>query len=265
PRQRFAGVSHLGLNGTIPSTELLAPCHKREGESSPITSAPYQPLHSLRANLGQDVSDEGREKFVREGARTIPGREHGGNCMGSRCYFPVFVKGANLSVGALPFSQGDVRTSLAIHLPYSDDVGNITFKRSIIKNGIEKFALKQPIFLPSPIDPLYSAKLTVKHGHVCLASIIEVQTSRVRYGTVAYKQAALNAIAYLQKVPRKQAYLLLSVAPIESHVGAVFDSPYACVTLVLPLGIFDHDILPKPKGLEKHNFGQCAIRSDGIL
>ncbi len=27
---------------------------------------------------------------------------------GSRCYFPVFVKGANLSVGDLHFSQGDV-------------------------------------------------------------------------------------------------------------------------------------------------------------
>ena len=28
---------------------------------------------------------------------------------GSRCYFPVFVPGANLSVGDLHFSQGDVR------------------------------------------------------------------------------------------------------------------------------------------------------------
>lgn len=25
------------------------------------------------------------------------------------------------------------------------------------------------------------------------------------------------------------------------------------------------DILPKPEGLEKKDFGQCAIRSDGIL
>ena len=34
--------------------------------------------------------------------------------------------------------------------------------------------------------------------------------------------------------------LLLSAAPVESHVGAVVDSPNACVTLALPLGIFDH-------------------------
>ena len=100
--------------------------------------------------------------------------------------------------------------------------------------------------------------------------------------TVAYKQAALNAIAYLQKlgysallflpVPqlplnrlinahiqrenklvstvdsvqqRLIAHLfhlldlLLSAAPIESHVGAIVDSPNACVTLGIPTGIFE--------------------------
>ena len=75
--------------------------------------------------------------------------------------------------------------------------------------------------------------------------------------------------------------LLLSAAPVESHVGAVVDSPNACVTLALPLGIFEHvrcltssaylahvysqDILPKEEGLTKKDFGQCAIRSDGII
>lgn len=53
--------------------------------------------------------------------------------------------------------------------------GIITFKTSIIKGGVEKFALKQPIFLvgfllfyllpdfplqPSPIDPMYSSKVS---------------------------------------------------------------------------------------------------------
>ncbi|KZS92014.1 Acetamidase/Formamidase [Sistotremastrum niveocremeum HHB9708] len=267
PGVRFAGVSHPGLIGTAPSTELLAQWNKREGEliadhpgAVPAVAFPPDPQG---AYLGQDVSDEIREKFAREGARTIPGREHGGNCdiknlsKGSRCYFPVFVKGANLSVGDLHFSQGDMSFCGAIEM-----AGIITFKCSIIKNGIEKFALKQPIFLPSPIDPLYSAKLVFE------GISVDYHGDGKQYNmdaTVAYKQAALNAIAYLQKVSREQAYLLLSAAPIESHVGAVVDSPNACVTLALPLGIFDHDILPKPDGLEKHNFGQCAIRSDGIL
>jgi len=40
-------------------------------------------------------------------------REHGGNCdikdltKGSRVYFPVYVKGAGLSMGDIHFSQGD--------------------------------------------------------------------------------------------------------------------------------------------------------------
>ena len=41
----------------------------------------------------------------------IPGRENGGNCdiknlsRGCKVYFPVFVEGANLSVGDMHFSQ----------------------------------------------------------------------------------------------------------------------------------------------------------------
>lgn len=61
---------------------------------------------------------------------------------------------------------------------------------------------------------------------------------------------------------REQAYILLSAAPIESHVGAIVvchfsrvspgpvaevryqDSPNACVTMGLPLGIFEYVRLP---------------------
>lgn len=38
--------------------------------------------------------------------------------------------------------------------------------------------------------------------------------------------------------------LLLSAAPVESHVGAIVDSPNACVTLSLPLGIFENVRVP---------------------
>ena len=45
--------------------------------------------------------------------RTVPPREHGGNCdikdlsRGSKIYFPVYVPGGGLSMGDLHFSQGD--------------------------------------------------------------------------------------------------------------------------------------------------------------
>ncbi|TFK50188.1 Acetamidase/Formamidase [Heliocybe sulcata] len=267
PGVRFAGVSHPGLIGTAPSPELLAKWNERERgliaqhpDEVPAVALPPEPKG---AYVGQDLPDDVRKKIHEEGARTVPGREHGGNCdiknlsRGSRCYFPVFVKGANLSVGDLHFSQGDISFCGAIEM-----AGIITFNCSIIKGGVEKFALKQPIFLPSPIDPMYSAKLIFE------GISVDLHGDGKQYNmdaTVAYKQAALNAITYLMKVPREQAYLLLSAAPVESHVGAIVDSPNACVTLALPLGIFEHDILPKDEGLTKKDFGQCAIRSDGVL
>jgi len=120
PGVRFAGIPHPGLIGTAPSQELLDTWNKRErgliaqeGQNSiPAVAYPPEPVG---AYVGQDgIPDQVRQKIYEEGARTIPGREHGGNCdiknlsRGSRCYFPVFVKGANLSVGDLHFSQGDV-------------------------------------------------------------------------------------------------------------------------------------------------------------
>mgnify|MGYP006886176917 CR=1 FL=1 len=35
------------------------------------------------------------------------------------------------------------------------------------------------------------------------------------------------------------------------------------VTMSLPPAIFDRDIMPRPEGLEKRDYGQCALRSDG--
>lgn len=33
--------------------------------------------------------------------------------------------------------------------------------------------------------------------------------------------------------------------------------------MAIPVAIFDRDIMPNPEGLEKRDYGQCAIRSDG--
>ncbi|KAI0725680.1 Acetamidase Formamidase [Fomitopsis betulina] len=271
PGVRFAGVSHPGLIGTAPSAELLATWTAREtalvDEHPGAVPAVALLPNAVGAYVGQELAEDAKKKIYAEGARTVPGREHGGNCdiknlsRGSRCYFPVFVKGANLSVGDLHFSQGDGEMSFCGAIEMA---GIITLQTSIIKGGVEKFALKQPIFLPSPVDPLYSAKLVFE------GISVDLHGDGKQYdmdATVAYKQAALNCIAYLTKLgyTREQAYLLLSAAPVESHVGAIVDSPNACVTLALPLGIFEHDILPREEGLTHRDFGQCAIRSDGVI
>ncbi len=84
PGVRFAGVSHPGLIGTAPSQELLDTWNAREGvliaqHAGAVPPVAYPP-EQKGAYVGQDLPDEVRAKVYREGARTIPGREHGGNC-----------------------------------------------------------------------------------------------------------------------------------------------------------------------------------------
>lgn len=93
PGVRFAGVSHPGLIGTAPSPELLATWNKREGqliaecgECVPPVAFPPEPIGTY---VGQDLSKEVLDKIGKEGARTIPGREHGGNC--DVCRLDTFV------------------------------------------------------------------------------------------------------------------------------------------------------------------------------
>jgi len=84
PGVRFAGVTHPGLIGTAPSAELLATWNKREGEliAAHVNAVPPVafPPEPIGAYVGQDLPSDVREKIGKEGARTIPGREHGGNC-----------------------------------------------------------------------------------------------------------------------------------------------------------------------------------------
>jgi hypothetical protein len=96
PGVRFAGISHPGLIGTAPSSELLATWNKREGaliaehlNSVPPVAFPPEPIG---AYVGQEIGKDVMEKVANEGARTIPGREHGGNCDVSlySCFFRRF-------------------------------------------------------------------------------------------------------------------------------------------------------------------------------
>lgn len=69
--------------------------------------------------------------------------------------------------------------------------GVITLKCSVIKDGVSKFALRQPIFLPSPVDPLYSNQIVFE------GLSVDVHGDGKQYSmdaTVAYKQAALNCM-----------------------------------------------------------------------
>lgn len=69
-----------------------------------LANLPTEDAAVLGTLKGRDFN-----RVAKEGARTVPPRENGGNCdikdlsKGSRIYFPVHVKGAKLSVGDLHF------------------------------------------------------------------------------------------------------------------------------------------------------------------
>jgi formamidase len=257
PGVRFAGITHPGLIGCAPSHELLATWNKRESElmaSQPdirtygaemkgdlaTLAALPNPKNAILGKVGAADFD----RIAAEGARTVPPREHGGNCdiknlsRGTRIYFPVYVEGAKLSMGDIHFSQGDGEISFCGAIEMS---GFIDLHVDIIKGGMEKYGMVNPIFKPGPVEPRYSEYLVFEG-----ISVDEFGKQYFMDVHIAYRRACLNAIAYLKKFgfTGEQAYLLLSCAPVEGRVSGIVDIPNACCTVAIPTEIFDKDILP---------------------
>ena len=252
PGVRFAGITHPGLIGCAPSHELLATWNKRERALVEKGGPPWKPgippLATLpnpeNAVLGT-LTGSDYERVAAEAARTVPPREHGGNCdiknlsKGSRIYFPVYVEGAKLSMGDIHFSQGDGEISFCGAIEMS---GYIDLHIDIIKGGVEKYAMVNPIFKPGPVEPRYSEYLIFEG-----ISVDEFSGEQYYLDAhVSYRRACLNAIEYLKKFgfTGEQAYLLLSCAPVEGRISGIVDIPNACCTLALPTEIFDQNILP---------------------
>ncbi|WP_353859645.1 formamidase [Azospirillum formosense] len=251
PGVRFAGLIHPGLIGCLPSHDLLAKWNKREQaliDTNPtrvpgLANPPYAPT----AHMGR-LKGEARDKAAAEGARTVPPREHGGNCdikdlsRGSRIYFPVYVKGAGLSMGDLHFSQGDGEITFCGAIEMA---GWAHLKVNLIKDGMAKYGIRNPIFKPSPIVPTYNDYLIFEG-----ISVDEAGEQHYLDVHVAYRQACLNAIEYLKKFGYSgaQAYSILGTAPVQGHISGVVDVPNACATLFLPTQIFDFDITPNADG-----------------
>ncbi|KAG2591902.1 hypothetical protein PVAP13_5NG512100 [Panicum virgatum] len=266
PGVRFPGLTHPGIVGTAPSIELLNIWNEREkklAETSPETLKVCEVLHQRPlANLPTPencllgkIQKEMAEwhKMANEAARTIPGRENGGNCdiknlsRGFKVYLPVFVEGANLSTGDMHFSQGDGEVSFCGAIEMS---GFLELKCEIIRGGMKEYLTPvgptplhvNPIFEIGPVEPHFSEWLVFEG-----ISVDEYGKQHFLDASVAYKRAVLNAIEYLSKFgySKEQAYLLLSCCPCEGRISGIVDSPNAVTTLAIPTAIFDQDIKPK--------------------
>ncbi|WP_322105530.1 formamidase [Paraburkholderia sp. J41] len=255
PGVNFAGLIHPGLIGCLPDPKLLETWNARE--TGLIATAPERvpplanPPFAATAHMGK-LAGEARDKAAAEGARTVPPREHGGNCdikdlsRGSKVFFPVYVDGAGLSVGDLHFSQGDGEITFCGAIEMA---GWVHMRVNVIKGGMAKYGIRNPVFQPSPITPNYNDYLIFEG-----ISVDEQGGQHYLDVTVAYRQACLNAIEYLKKFGYSgaQAYSLLGCAPVQGHISGVVDIPNACATLWLPTQIFDFDIRPNADGPVKH-------------
>ncbi|KAL9264881.1 Formamidase-like protein [Drosera capensis] len=268
-RCTFSGFNAPGIVGTAPSKELLDIWNKRE-----------QYLEGLNSYKLCEVEGGAPEweKIAKEAARTIPGRENGGNCdiknlnRGSKVYLPVFVEGANLSTGDMHFSQGEGEVAFCGAIEMS---GFLELKCDIIRGGMKEYLTPMgptplhvnPIFEIGPMKPSFSEWLVFEG-----ISVDESGRQHFLDATVAYKRAVLNAIDYLSKLgySKEQVYLLLSCCPCEGRLASIVDSPNAVATLSIPIVIFDQDIRPKtgkvpvgPKIVKKPDVFKCTY--DGSL
>ncbi|KAI7745001.1 hypothetical protein M8C21_003903 [Ambrosia artemisiifolia] len=291
PGVRFPGLTHPGIIGTAPSMELLNIWNERERELEEnglkslklcevLHSRPLANLPSTKGCLLGKIEEGSREweKMATEAARTIPGRENGGNCdiknlsRGSKIYLPVFVEGANFSTGDMHFSQGDGEVSFCGAIEMS---GFLELKCEIIRGGMKEYLTPMgptrlhvnPIFEIGPVEPRFSEWLVFE-------GISVDESGRQHYldASVAYKRAVLNAIDYLSKFGYSKeqvgmetfvvkVYLLLSCCPCEGRISGIVDAPNAVATLAIPTAIFDQDIRPKPN---KVPIGPRVVRNPDI-
>jgi len=262
PGVRFAGIMHPGLIGCLPSKELLATWNKREAaliatdpdRVPPLAAPPYADT----ALMGR-LKGEAARLAAQEGARTVPPREHGGNCdiknltRGSKVYFPVYIKNAGLSMGDIHFSQGDGEISFCGAIEMA---GWLDLHVELIKGGMSKYGVTNPIFQPSPMEPRYT-------NHLIFEGISVDEDGKQHYldAHVAYRRACLNAIEYMKKFgySGEQAYAILGTAPVEGHISGIVDIPNACATLWLPTEIFDFDIKLNANGPIKYLAGDIDL------
>ena len=252
PSVSFPGLTHPGLMGTAPSAQLLAKWNKREGDliaTNPNRVPPLAlPPEAEHAVLGSLPESEWA-RVGGEGARTAPPRENGGNqdiknlSKGTRVYYPVFVDGANFSVGDLHFSQGDGEITFCGAIEMG---GFIDLRVDVISGGMETYGVSEnAIFIPGVVEPQFSEWIAFSGTSVTLDG-----EQRYLDSHLSYQRACLHAIDYLSKFgySPEQVYLMLGAAPIEGRLSGVVDIPNSCSTVYIPTSIFDFDVRPSAAG-----------------
>jgi formamidase len=245
---RFAGLPHPGTIGCAPSPERMARWNRRELAVASTHMGRFVSgtmIPQAAGALMGEVPAPMAQRLAADAPRTWAARENGGNldvkelARGSRAFLPVYVPGANLSVGDLQFSQGDGKIT---GLGGVKMAGYIDLHVDLIPDGINRTGITSPVFEPAPVERGYAEYLTFQG-----ISVDENDTQHYLDVWVAYRMACRHTIRYLQRYgfTGEQAYVLLAAAPVHGHISCMLEHPNVCCTVALPTGIFDFDVSPR--------------------
>ncbi len=258
---RFVGLPHPGVIGCAPSAERLARWSRREREA--LRGRPGRLVEEALlpgpegALLGHLPAAEAA-RVAREAARTWPARENGGNMevkelsRGSRVYLPVYVPGANLSIGDLQFSQGDGKITGFGGIKMA---GWIDLHVELVRDGMQRFGIGAAVLEPGPVERGYGEYVTFQG-----VSVDEDDVQHYLDPWMAYRMACRHAIRHLERFgyAGEQAYVLLAAAPVQGRISCMLEHPSVCCTVALPRAIFDFEVGPGAAELRPRPRGELA-------
>lgn len=230
PGVRVPAAPFMGTMGVAPSRSLMDSITARE--------------RSLKA-AGADVTMPdpngavpATEPIASEGLRTKPPRENGGNLdipglvVGTTILFPVWIEGANLSVGDGHVAQGEGEVcGTAIETAATVRV-RLELRPGAAREGeLRDVAFETPARVASSSGPTFSTTGL---------SVYATDGGMPGDLTLAARAALRNMIAHLvdeRGFSRREAYALCSVV-VDLAAAEVVDLPNAVVTATLPLDVF---------------------------
>ena len=228
-----AGRPFLGLLAVAPSRELVERATAREREL--VRDDRFVLLPDRRSAVPATGAP------AREGLRTLPPRENGGNLdvrhvrVGSTVSLAVQVPGALCSVGDPHFAQGDgesggvaIETSARVTLSFT------LRKRSALTwtpgMPFVRF-VEEPVAAPRAFIATTGIPVDVagRNGYLDL-----------RLSAQAAMRELLGYLTRERGLTEQQAYVLASVA-CDLQISEVVNAPNALVSAVLPLDVFGED------------------------
>ena len=199
------------------------------------------------------------DRIAREARAPSRRRENGGNCdiknlsRGSRIYFPVYVKGANLRWAISTSRQGDGEITFCGAIEMA---GFIDLHVDLIKDGMDKYPKRTRLPARARRAALLPSYLVFEGISVDGEGPADLPGRARRLPAGVPERDRLPAeFGYTGE----QAYMLLGTAPVEGRISGIVDIPNAVCTLYCPTEIFEFDIRPSAGGPRVEDRGQVAV------